>query len=255
MTKCGTSLYNEYGKWPFERSYINMGAVLLKILNAGGLGGAISEITSMFFSFLGGKIPEKVILVIGLVLAILVGTLGYKYIKLLSTAIFSVIGFAIGYIGFDMAKGKFGWNVPNVLAYVVGAVLLVLLGYLAYKKFAYALFTIAGVTGFLVGYFIYPNYFVGAAAAIVIALVAMSFVRYGFVALLSVSAGFTFMGLISAILPTVRLVSLTEGFVGRLVAIVISLIFAAIQLYLSRTETKKYRGPRRVKIRRVFDTW
>ena len=51
-----------------------MGAVLLKILNAGGLGGAISEITSMFFSFLGGKIPEKVILVIGLVLAILVGT-------------------------------------------------------------------------------------------------------------------------------------------------------------------------------------
>ena len=232
-----------------------MGAVLLKILNAGGIGGAISEVTNMIVSAVGGKIPEKVILVAGMILAILIGTLGYKYIKLLSTAIFGVVGYAIGHVGFNMVKGHFGWNVPGAVSYLLGIAVLVLLGYLAYKKFAYALFAIAGVVGFVAGYFIYPSYFVGAAVAIVVAMVAMNFVRYGFVGILSVSAGFIFMGMISAMVPNLRLFSLSEGFVGRLIAIIISLIFVAIQLYLSRSEAKKLRGPRRVKIRRVFDTW
>lgn len=232
-----------------------MGAVLLKILNAGGIGGAISETIKVIVSATGGKISEKVILVAGLFLAVLIGTVGYKYIKLLSTAVFGVAGFVIGYMGFRMVKDHFAWNIPNALNYVAGVAILALLGYLAYKKFAYALFTIAGVTGFLVGYFIYPNYFVGAAAAIVIALIAMNFFRYGFVGILSVSAGFIFMGMISAMVPNLRLFSLSEGFVGRLMAVIIALIFAAIQLYLSRSEAKKYHGPRRVKIRRVFDTW
>lgn len=232
-----------------------MGSVLLKILNAGGIGGAINEVTNIVVSFAGGKISEKVVLAIGLILAVLVGILGYKYIKLLSTTVFAAMGFVIGFAGFKMVKGHFGWNIPDVIAYLVGAVLLVLLAYLAYKKFAYALFVIAGGIGFVAGYFIYPNYFVAAALAIVVAMLAMSFVRYGFVAILSVSAGFLFVGMISAMVPNIRLLSLTEGFVGKLLAIVIALVFAAIQLRLSHVEIKKLRGPRRVKIRRVFDTW
>ena len=232
-----------------------MGSVLLKIINAGGLGGAINEVTDIIVSFLGGKIPEKVILVAGLLLATLVGILGYKYIKLLSTATFGIVGFVIGFAGFRMVKEHFGWNISGALDYLMGIAMLALLAYLAYKKFAYALFAIAGATGFLVGYFIYPSYFVGVAAAIIIALVAMSFVRYGFIGVLSVGAGFTFIGMISAMAPSIRLFSLSEGFVGRLMAVIIAVIFAGIQLYLSRSEAKKYHGPRRVKIRRVFDTW
>ncbi len=232
-----------------------MGSVLLKILNAGGIGGAINEITNTVVSFAGGKIPDKVVLVVGLILAVLIGTLGYKYIKLLSTAVFAVVGYAIGSEGFRMIKEHFGWDVPNFVNYLVGAVVLILLAYVAYKKFAYALFVIAGAIGFLAGYFIYPNYLVAAAIALVVAMLAMSFVRYGFVIILSVSAGFLLMGMISAMAPNIRLLSLTEGFVGTLLAIVVSLIFVAIQLRLSHVEIKKLRGPRRVKIRRVFDTW
>ena len=238
-------------------------SVLLRILNAGGLVGAISEVTNMAVSFLGGKIPEKVILAAGLLVAVLVGTLGYKYIKLLSTAAFGAVGFVIGYMGFRMAKGHFDWDLPNALNYVAGVAILALLGYLAYKKIAYALFTIAGVTGFLVGYFIYPNYFVGAAAAIIIALVAMHFIRYGFVGLFSVAAGFTVMCIVAKLFPDVSWLSMTEGFVGKLIAVVLSLIFVAIQLNMPGPGSgfgfgangRRKSGTKRVKIRRVFDTW
>ena len=232
-----------------------MGAVLAKILNAGGVGGAIREATNMLTSSAEGKIPDKVILIAGLILAVFVGVLGYKYIKLLSTAVFGVIGYAIGFECFNMAKNHFGWNIPEFVAYLLGIAMLVLLGCLAYKKFAYALFSIAGMAGFLTGYFIYPSYFLAIAMAVLVAMLSMNFVRYGFVIILSVSAGFIFMGMISAMAPEVALLSLTKGFVGILLAIMIALVFVAIQLSMSRTEAKKLSGPRRVKIRRVFDTW
>ena len=240
-----------------------MGKVLLEILEKGFVG-AIHEVINIVVSFLGGKIPEKAILIVGMVLAILVGTLGYKYIKLLSTTVFSIVGFVIGFAGFRMLKAQFAWNIPETVDYVVGIVVLAFLGYLAYKKFSYALFTIAGATGFLIGYFISSrylegasstHYWVGAAAAIVIALVAMSFVRYGFISVLSVGAGFTFMAMLSELFPSIRFFSTSEGFVGILLAIIIACAFAAIQCYLSRKEAKIFKGPRRVKIRRVFDTW
>lgn len=240
-----------------------MGAALWKILNSGGLVGAIHEITNIVISFLGGKIPEKAILVAGMVLAVLVGTLGYKYIKLLSTTVFGIVGFVIGFAGFRMVKAHFAWDTPDFVDYVIGIVVLAFLGYLAYKKFSYALFTIAGATGFLIGYFISSHfltaepsthYLVGTAAAIVIALVAMSFVRYGFISVLSVGAGFTFMAMLSELLPDFRFFNPSE-LVGMLLAIIIACIFVAIQLSLSRKEVKTFKGTRRVKIRRVFDTW
>lgn len=233
-----------------------MGAVLTKILNAGGIGGAIREITDMLTSSAEGiKIPKEAVLIAGLLLAVFVGILGYKYIKLLSTAIFGIMGYAIGSEFFYLAKNSFGWDLPEFVLYLLSIALFVLLGCLAYKKFAYALFFIAGIVGFFAGYFIYPSYFLAVAMAVLAAMLAMSFVRYGFVIILSVCAGFIFMGMISAMAPDVRLLSLSEGFVGILLAIVVAFIFVAIQLAMSRTETKKLSGPRRVKIRRVFDTW
>lgn len=240
----------------FRKEFFNMGAVLEKILNAGGVGGAIREVIDMFvLSAESINIPEMAVLIAGLLLAAFIGIMGYKYIKLVSMAIFGVIGYAIGSGFFYMAKNLWGWDLPEFIAYLLGVAMFVLLGGLVYKRFVYALFFMAGMVGFLVGYFIYPNYFLAAAVAILVALLAMSFVRWGFIIILSVSAGFILVGTISAMVPDIRLLSLTEGFVGILIAVVASLIFVAIQLRISHVEIKKLSGPRRVKIRRVFDTW
>ena len=63
-----------------------MGSVFFEILNAGGYARALDLIAEKV-SFLATtiKLPAIAMLVVGAIIAILVGTLGYKYIKLLST--------------------------------------------------------------------------------------------------------------------------------------------------------------------------
>lgn len=233
-----------------------MGAVLAKILNAGGVGGAIREITDMLvLSAESINIPKQAVLIAGLLLAVWVGILGYKYIKLVAMTVFGIIGYAIGSEFFYMANNLLGWELPDFVAYLFGIVMFVLLGGIAYKKFAYALFFMAGMAGFLTGYFIYPNYFLATAIAILVALLAISFIRYGFIIILSVTSGFILASMISDLVPDVRFLSLTEGYVGIIIAVVASLLFMAIQLQMSRIEIKKLNSLRRVKIRRVFDAW
>ena len=235
-----------------------MSSVLLKILNAGGVGGAINEATNMIVALANGKIHEMVVFVLGLLIALWVGTVGYKNIKLLCTVVFGIVGYATGLILFRMFELNFELKVGGFVDYLVGVAVMLLLGYLAYKKFAYALFVMAGAIGFMIGYFIYPSYILSIIVAIVVAMVAMHFVRYGFISILSISAGFFFMGMLSAMFPNVKWLRLTEGFMGTLLAMLVSLVFVAIQLYISRTQSKTISGissTKRVKIRRVFDAW
>ena len=234
-----------------------MDSTLINILNS-GIGGAIQIITDKVVSVATKiSVPEKAVYALGLVLAVFVGILGYKYIKLITTLVFGVAGYIIGFAVFGMINNHFSLELPSACAYLAGIVLLLALGYLAYKKFAYGMFGLAGVAGFLLAYFIYPNYFLAIAAAVLVAMFSMSFVRYAFVSILSVGAGFLFMGMVSEFIPTLRLVSLTHGFVGKLLAMLIACIFIGIQLSLTRNESAliKLPGKKRVKIRRVFDTW
>ena len=238
-----------------------MGSILIKILYAGGIGGAINVVTDMIVSALGGKIPEKAVFAAGLILAVLVGIFGYKYIKLVSTVAFGVVGYAIGLTVFRMVEQRFAWNLPGFVDYLAGVAMLVLLGYLAYRKFAYALFIMVGAIGFLIAFFIHPSYLLGAICAVVVALITMNFVRYGFITVLSVSAGFLSVGMVSAMFPDVRWFDLTQGIVGKILALLVSFAFVVVQLRLTHTEATKSRrgafgkGVKRVKVRRVFDTW
>ena len=234
-----------------------MDSTLLTILKS-GIGGAIQIITEKVVSVAAKiSVPEKAVYALGLVLAVLLGVLGYKYIKLVTTAVFGVAGYIIGFELFRMVNNHFSLDLPSSAAYVVGVVLLLALGYLSYKKFAYGMFGLAGVAGFLLAYFIYPNLFLAIAAAVLVAMFSMYFVRYAFVSILSVAAGFLFMGMVSAFIPTLKLVSLTNGFIGKLFAMLIACVFIGIQLSVTRKESTliKPLGKKRVKIRRVFDTW
>jgi hypothetical protein len=249
-----------YGKWNFERSYIIMGSILIKILNSGGIGDAISVVTGMIVSAFGGKIPEKVIFAAGFVRAAFIGILGYKYIKLVSTVTFGVVGYAIGLTVFRMVEQRFALNLPGFVDYLAGIAMLVLLGYLAYRKFAYALFIMVGALGFLIAYFIHPSYLLGAICAVVVAMITMNFVRYGFITILSICAGFLSVGMVSGIFPSIKWFSLTQGIVGKLLALVIAFAFIVVQLRLSHvagssSKRGSHSGAKRVKVRRVFDIW
>ncbi len=233
-----------------------MGSVFFEILGAGDIPSAMNVIIDKLSALATSiKLPAVAMFVLGAIVAVLVGVLGYKYIKLLSTVCFAVAGYGIGNSLFEVAKAHFAWNVPNLVGTLAGVVLLVLLGYLAYKKFAYALFGVACFAGFIFAYFVYPNYILAIAVGIIVAMVSMYFVRYAFVVITSFAGGYMLVGMFSAIFPHIALLKLDEGFVGMFLAIVASLLFVSIQLHGSGKEAKRFRGPRRVKIRRVFDIW
>lgn len=232
-----------------------MGSIFFEILNAGGFAAALNLITEkLSFAATTIKLPALALFVVGAIVAILVGTLGYKYIKLLSTICFAVAGYGVGVALLNTLKTSFSWNLPGFAGTIAGIVFLALLGFLAYKKFAYALFGVACFAGFVVTYLLYPNYVIAIAVGGVVAMLAMYFVRYAFVIITSFSAGAVLMEMISAMAPQAKLLQL-EGFVGKALAIVAAVIFVSVQLQVTHKEAKKFRGPKRVKIRRVFDVW
>ena len=232
-----------------------MGSVFFEIFNAGGYARALDLIAEKV-SFLATtiKLPAIAMLVVGAIIAILVGTLGYKYIKLLSTVCFAVAGYGIGEALFRTASNSFGWKFPDYAGIIAGVVLFALLGFLAFKKIAFAMFGVACFAGFVMMYLFLPNYVIAIAVGAVVAMVSMYFVRYAFVIITSCAAGAVLMAMISAMAPQVALLQL-GGLVGKILAITAALIFMSVQFSATKKESKKFQGPRRVKIRRVFDAW
>ncbi len=235
-----------------------MGSIFFEILASGGIPEALNLVTEKLSSLATMiKLPALVLFVLGAAAAMFVGTLGYKYIKLISSACFAIAGYGLGGALFEVAKAHWGWNLPDFVGTIAGIALLALLGYLAYKKFAYALFGVACFVGFVLAYFVYPNYVLAIAVGVIIAMLSMYFVRYAFVTITAFGGGFTLIAMLSAIAPGVAVLKLDEGFVGMFIAVVVSLFFVSLQFYATRGSGagKLLHGKKRVKIRRVFDMW
>ena len=236
-----------------------MGSLFFEILASGGIPEALDLVTETLSSLATTlKIPALVLFILGAAAALFVGVMGYKYIKLIAAACFAVAGYGLGGALFSVAKAKWSWNIPDFVGVIAGIAVLALLGYLAYKKFAYALFGVACFAGFIFAYFVYPNYVLAIAVGVIVAMVSMYFVRYAFVVITSFGGGLTLIAMISAIAPDVGMLKLSEGFMGMFIAIVVSLSFTAIQFYRTpagKGSSKLFQGKKRVKIRRVFDMW
>lgn len=236
-----------------------MGIIFFEILEAGSIPAALNVIIEKLSAFATSiKIPAVAFFALGAIAAVLLGIWGYRYIKFIATACFALAGFGFGSSLFEVAKARFEWNVPDFVGTIAGVAILVLLGYLAYKKFAYALFGVACFAGFLFAYFIYPNYIIAISVGVIVAMVSMHFVRYAFVVITSFAGGYLLLGMLSAILPHIAFLKLDKGFVGMFLCVVVSLFFVSIQLHSSGKDVaakKLFGGPRRVKIRRVFDVW
>ena len=232
-----------------------MNSMFLEFLGAGNVPKALVWATEKLSAFAASiKIPELVLFAFGALVALLVGVIGYKCVKLLSAACFGIGGYAIGHALFTAAKAKFEWNVPNFVGIIIGVVLLAVLGYLAYRKFAYALFGMIWFAIFLFAYFVYPNYLVAAAAGLVAALLSAYFVRLAVIVVTSFVGGFTVVAMVSAMVPWVKFFNYSQTKLSIVLALVIFVIFAIVQLATTKPK-KKAEGPKRVKIRRVFDAW
>ena len=193
-----------------------MGSIFFEFLATGGAPSSVVWATDKLTVLAGVmKIPAIVLFILGAAVALFVGLFGYKCVKLLCGIGFGVAGFAIGHELFTFLNGHFGWKLPGFIAIIVGGILLIGLGFLAFKKFAYALFGLIGFLVFVFAYFVYPNYLIAAVAGVVVALLSTYFVRMATAIITSFIGGFTLVGMLSAILPQISYINYREGLTSK----------------------------------------
>ena len=232
-----------------------MNSTFIDFLGAGNVPKALVWVTEELSAFAASiKIPDMVLFALGSLIALLIGVIGYKCVKLLSATFFGVCGYAIGNALVSVAKAKLELEVPGFVGIIIGIVLLAVLGYLAYKKFAYALFGMIWFAIFVFAYFVFPNYVLAAAAGLVVALASTYFVRFAVIVITSFFGGFAVVAMISAMVPWVKVFNFNQGIISKILALAVFAVFVIIQFATTQSK-KKVDGPKRVKIRRVFDAW
>ncbi|MBQ7335316.1 MAG: hypothetical protein IJW92_02450, partial [Clostridia bacterium] len=134
-----------------------------------------------------------------------------------------------------------GVDMSEWLTYVFGGVLAVVLFVLSFKKFSYMMYTVMAVIGYSIALF-YTNgsQRVAIGAAILLGLLSMFAVRFVFILLTSFAGSAVLMGSLSALLPAVELLQLSEtNYLSLLIALGVIVVFMIVQLLITRTKREK----------------
>ncbi len=208
--------------------------------------GALEDLAEAF------KLAPMIFYIAGLVLAAVIGVFGYKLIKLITAVVAGVIGYyfvgaELYFLLTDLFKLK---DLPEWAVYIPAAVFGLLFFALAFKKFSYTFYTAMGLIGFAVTYFYTANALLSIGGAFLLALICMYVVRFSFVILTSVFAGFAGVALLSAVLPDLNILRLSYDNLAAVgIAAGISLLFVIIQLIITRRDGEAAEAPRYIKRR------
>ena len=183
------------------------------------------------------SVPAIAFFIAGIALAAIVGFFSFKLIKLLLGAGMAAIGYYIGGYGFFYIADLFKLELPDFAAYIAGGIVALLFFLLAFKKFSHAMFVLMGVIGYVVTSFYIDNTFLEIGGAILLAFVSMFLIRFAFIVLTAFPAGMLVVSFLSAILPDVALLDLSEGWIGLAIAGGVALVFTVVQLIITRKDT------------------
>ncbi len=192
----------------------------------------------------GFGIPAFLFYIIGLVLAVGVGILGYKLIKLLSALIVAVAGYyLVGGELYFLLVDWMGLELSEWLVYIPAAIFGVIFFFIGFKKFSYAFFALMALIGYALTYFYTEVTLLAIGAAILLAFVCMYMVRFSFIVLTSFAAGMVSVACLSALLPDIIFFQMAyDNLIGVLIAVGVALIFAIIQLVITRNDGEKVIG-------------
>ncbi len=185
-------------------------------------------------------IPALVFQIAALVLAAVVGIFGYKLIKLLTAVAAGVVGYyLVGAELYFLVCSWFNLTLPDWAVYIPAAVFAILFFFLAFKKFSYTFYTVMGIIGVVLTYFYSQNILLAIGGGLFLALLAMYMIRFAFVLLTSLAAGFVGVSVLSAVLPDVAILKISlENWIGIAIAGGVALVFIIIQMIITRNDQK-----------------
>lgn len=175
--------------------------------------------------------------VAGIVLALVIGLLGYRLIK-------PIMGIFIGLVGYFAGTDLFGYlqetssvisKAPAWNGYIVGAVAALLFMALGFSKFSYAMFALYALISFnFISRYLPGHLVIAIAGAIVIALLSTLVIRFSFILISSAIGGFATVMYLGTLLPKISFLRLGEQKAAFWVAFGISVFFLIFQ-YATRS--------------------
>jgi len=191
----------------------------------------LNRLMSAFAASIG--LIDTVLFIIGILLAVAFGIFGYKLIKLELSLGGAFLGYFAGTELFLFLEKNVG-DMPDWLAYVFGVLIAALLIVLIFWKFSYAWFCIlAAITYAVIWYYAPGNHLLMLVGALAVGLVSMAMIRTSFVLVngfLCAALGVSFL---SACLPDVALLRLSQDTYGIATVGIVAVVFALIELLIS----------------------
>lgn len=193
-------------------------------------------------SELAGKVEvsERSMFIAGAVFAVIVGLLGYRFIKLFMGVLIGLVGYFAGLELFAYLQETTSViaKAPQWTSYVVGVFLAVMFMALGFSKFSYAMFALFTVIGYnFAGYYLPDRPLLALAGAVVLALLSTLIVRFSFILVSSVAGGFAVVMYLGALLPKARFLQLGAEKSAFWVAVGVVLVFFVFQ-YATRRRKK-----------------
>ena len=182
-------------------------------------------------------VSKRSMFIAGAVLAVIIGMLGYRLIKVF-------MGISIGLVGFFAGMELASYlretvsaiaKMPNWIGYAIGGVLALVFMTLGFSKFSYAMFAMFALVGYnFANYYLPHRPLLAIAGAVVLALLSTLFVRFSFVLISSAVGGFAGVMYLGKVLPKLAFLQLGREKTALFVAIGISVFFFLFQ-YLTRS--------------------
>ncbi len=208
-----------------------------------------------FFSLLNGlnedviavwaeqlKLGRTLALILCAVIALVLGFLAYKYIKLFVSVGTAVMGFFLGRRLFEAVRADWMWD---WMIWVFAALCALVLFALALRRSTYVCYTAMLLLGYcLVRFYLVDQFWVALGGALLLALVTVSYFRTMFILTSSFTCGILTCSFLFALLPDVKILEyqlfvLESGnLIFWLLALVLTLVFATVQFLINRRHRK-----------------
>ena len=185
------------------------------------------------------KVPSMVLFIAGIVLALLIGLVGYRLSKPTLALLMAGFGYAVGNELFAAFIGTNADKAPGWVAYVVGGVVALLFLVLSCLKPKASLLFLAAFCGYMiVGYYAKNNAILSIGGAIVMAMIGVLLSRAFYITVTSVAGGAFAVSFLSQLLPKVELLQIKSGaWIPLVIMAALAVLFIIIQAASNKNNT------------------
>ncbi len=187
----------------------------------------------------GIKVPSIALFAAGILLALLIGVVGYRLAKPTLAVLMAGFGYVVGNELYTAFIGANAEKVPGWVIYVVGGVVALLFLVLSCLKPKASLLFLAAFCGYMiVAYYAKDNAILSIGGAILMAMIGVLLSRPFYIIVTSVAGGAFAVSFLSQLLPKIELLQIKSGaWIPLVIIAALAVLFIIIQAVSNKNNT------------------